>query len=151
MFLFIFSRPEHCWPFISRHIKHHYQMLGVQYLNSIRKSWLVLEACSADQVHNPPGHRLMVGVSGCAKRKKDIQHPRFPCSPLPKYWSGPTVLNFAVRMGCGAFTVVWSYDEVKARKSYSPLGRTPGTRTIRKKQKVIHSRFVRVILAQGPC
>ena len=46
------------------HIKHHYQMLGVQYLNSIRKSWLDLDACSAAQVHNPPGHRLMVGVSG---------------------------------------------------------------------------------------
>ena len=53
--------------------------------------------------------------------KKDIQHPRFPCSPLPKYWSGPTVLNFAVRMGCGAFTVVWPYDECPVSKSYSCL------------------------------
>ena len=48
-----------------------------------------------------------------------IQHPRFPCSPLPKYWSGPTVLNFAVRMGCGAFTVVWPYDEGTDLRQYT--------------------------------
>ena len=53
-------------------------------------------------------------------KQKDIQHPRFPCSPLPKYWSGPTVLNFAVRMGCGAFTVVWPYDEGCGKKLYLP-------------------------------
>ena len=36
---FCFSRPVHSWPFIRRsHQEHHYQMLGVQYLNSIRKS-----------------------------------------------------------------------------------------------------------------
>ena len=64
------------------------------------------------------------------KKKKDIQHPRFPCSPLPKYWSGPTVLNFAVRMGCGAFTVVWPYDEGCAEKSYSGLK----TKKIKKKK-----------------
>ena len=51
--------------------------------------------------------------------KKDIQHLRFPCSPLPKYWSGPRVLNFAVRMGCGAFTLVWSYDNISVQLRYS--------------------------------
>ena len=51
-------------------------------------------------------------------QKEAIQHPRFPCSPLPKYWSGPTVLNFAVRMGCGAFTVVWPYDECLVAARY---------------------------------
>ena len=53
------------------------------------------------------------------KNKKDIQHSRFPCSPLPKYWSGLRVLNFAVRMGCGAFTLVWSHDEQYETFQYS--------------------------------
>ena len=75
--------------------------------------------------------KLVVSIQGVCKRwattKKSsktikeaaIQHPRFPCSPLPKYWSGPTVLNFAVRMGCGAFTVVWPYDEVLVAHWYT--------------------------------
>ena len=67
------------------------------------------------------GHALLERDMFCRKNKKDIQHPRFPCSPLPKYWSGPTVLNFAVRMGCGAFTVVWPYDKGPVPKSYSSL------------------------------
>ena len=30
------------------------------------------------------------------------------------------MLNFAVRMGCGAFTVIWPYDESPATKLYFP-------------------------------
>ena len=42
--------------------------------------------------------------------KKNIRHPRFPRGPPPQYWSGPMVLDFAVRMGCGISTMVWSND-----------------------------------------
>ena len=55
------------------------------------------------------------------KNKKAIQHWLFPRSPLPKYWTSPTMLNFAVRMGCGAFTVVWPYDEGCAARWYTRL------------------------------
>ena len=71
-------------------------------------------------------------------QKEAIQHPRFPCSPLPKYWSGPTVLNFAVRMGCGAFTVVWPYDECLVAARYiasKKLEKSVPVRTGKKKRK----------------
>ena len=71
-------------------------------------------------------------------QKEAIQHPRFPCSPLPKYWSGPTVLNFAVRMGCGAFTVVWPYDECLVAARYiasKRLEKSVPVRTEKKRKK----------------
>ena len=71
-------------------------------------------------------------------QKEAIQHPRFPCSPLPKYWSGPTVLNFAVRMGCGAFTVVWPYDECLVAARYiasKKLEKSVPVRTEKKTKK----------------
>ena len=45
-------------------------------------------------------------------KKKNIRHPRFPRGPPPQYWSGPMVLNFAVRMRCGVSTMVWSNDGI---------------------------------------
>ena len=64
---------------------------------------------------------IRTAIKNQKQNQKDIQHPRFPCSPLPKYWSGPTMLNFAVRMGCGAFTVVWPYDESAVGSEYTCL------------------------------
>ena len=70
--------------------------------------------------------------------KKDIQHLRFPCSPLPKYWSGPSMLSFAVRMGYGAFMLVWSYDEGSARVRTPVCAKEP---SLKKKKDIQHPRF----------
>ena len=53
------------------------------------------------------------------KKKKNIRHPRFPRGPPPQYWSGPMVLNFAVRMGCGVSTMVWSNDGIYVFVTYA--------------------------------
>ena len=55
-----------------------------------------------------PGFGPKHGQKGT--KKKNIRHPRFPRGPPPQYWLGPTVLDFAVRMGYGISTVVWSND-----------------------------------------
>ena len=55
------------------------------------------------------------------QQKKNIRHPRFPRGPPPQYWSGPMVLNFAVRMGCGVSTMVWSNDESLSRLQHLTL------------------------------
>ena len=75
--------------------------------------------------------RMVVGVGACnvllRKNKfvrgktKNIRHPRFPRGPPPQYWSGPMVLNFAVRMGCGVSTMVWSNDEPLSRLQHLTL------------------------------
>ena len=52
------------------------------------------------------------------KRKDCLQHPVFPCGPPPEYYLDPTQLNFTVRMGCGAFCVVWPKAIAKGSKIY---------------------------------
>lgn len=41
------------------------------------------------------------------EKKESLQHRHFPCGPPPQYYTGCTQLNFTVRMGRGAFCVIW--------------------------------------------
>lgn len=46
--------------------------------------------------------------AGLLKAKREsLQHQHFPRGPPPQYYAGRTKLNFTVRMGRGAFFVVW--------------------------------------------
>ena len=81
------------------------------------------------------------------KKKKWIQHHTVPgWSPTPVL-SGSNRVNFGVRMRTGALRLIWSNPEIL--KSTADM--TQHAKTIISKKKVIRSRFVRVILAQGPC
>ena len=63
-------------------------------------------------------HNTLLPRQDVAKITKAAQqHPRFPHCPQLEYWSGPTMLNFAVRMGCGVFIVVWPFDGCMASNS----------------------------------
>ena len=42
-----------------------------------------------------------------SKSAKSYQHLRFPSGPPPQYLIGLKPLNFGVRMGSGAFGLVW--------------------------------------------
>ena len=44
---------------------------------------------------------------GKCKKSKSYQHLKFPSGPPPQYLIGLKPLNFGVRMGSGAFGLVW--------------------------------------------
>lgn len=46
-------------------------------------------------------------------KQKCQQHPEFPGGHPSKYCPGPTLLNFCVRTGTGAFNVVWPLASVQ--------------------------------------
>ena len=52
-----------------------------------------------------------VGKRGESKKiasgAKSYQHLKFPSGPPPQYLTGLKPLNFGVRMGSGAFGLVW--------------------------------------------
>ncbi len=57
------------------------------------------------------GNKGQKGDRGCKQvlqgKKESLQHRHFPCGPPPQYYTGCTQLNFTVRMGRGAFCVIW--------------------------------------------
>ena len=57
------------------------------------------------------------------KKKKErniqsLQHQQFPGGLPSQYYAGPTLLNFSVQMGTGAFNVVWPQTLVMTRNGY---------------------------------
>ena len=61
--------------------------------------------------HGGGGNKGQKGDRGCKQvlqgKKESLQHRHFPCGPPPQYYTGCTQLNFTVRMGRGAFCVIW--------------------------------------------
>ena len=50
---------------------------------------------------------LVTKIRHAYMKKKCLQHQQFPGGLPSQYYAGPTLLNFSVQMGTGAFNVVW--------------------------------------------
>ena len=56
------------------------------------------------------------------EEKESLQHQPFPGGLPSQYYAGPTLLNFSVQMGTGAFNVVWPQTVNNIRKQvFIPL------------------------------
>ena len=49
---------------------------------------------------------------------ESLQHQQFPGGLPSQYYADPTLLNFSVQMGTGAFNVVWPQTTAIKRNRY---------------------------------